>query len=309
MKLRTTQVVLAGLGLLQGCAQDIQANEAHVEQAAEALTTTPSYLTPIARGVTFTALLSVGDSVNNKPDGVTPYRMVGIPDGLGAYDNDDGTFTVLMNHELTSSGGVARAHGAKGSFVSKWTIDKSSLEVLHGEDLIQTVSTYNPATSSWNAPASGIAFNRFCSADLPEQSAFYNQQSKAGFEGYIFMNGEEAGDEGRAVAHVVTGEGAGVSYELPHLGRFSHENSVANPGTGDLTLVAGTDDTGNGQIYFYLGQKQKTGNAIQRAGLTNGTLYGLKVDGIVNESDATSLPSPAHFGLVSLGNAAQKTGA
>ncbi len=32
--------------------------------------------------------------------------MVGIPDGLGAFDNHDGTFTVLMNHEL---GNTARA--------------------------------------------------------------------------------------------------------------------------------------------------------------------------------------------------------
>ncbi len=45
-------------------------------------------------------ILTVGDSVNTKLDGVSPYRMVGIPDGLGAYDNGDGTFTVLMNHEL-----------------------------------------------------------------------------------------------------------------------------------------------------------------------------------------------------------------
>ena len=60
-----------------------------------------------------------GDSVNFKPDGVTPYRMVGIPDGLGAYDNGNGTFTVLMNHEIAGGGGVARAHGSAGAFVSK----------------------------------------------------------------------------------------------------------------------------------------------------------------------------------------------
>ena len=32
--------------------------------------------------------------------------MVGIPDGLGAFDNGDGTFTVLMNHELGNTQGV-----------------------------------------------------------------------------------------------------------------------------------------------------------------------------------------------------------
>ena len=121
MKLRTSKAALAGLGLLHGCAQDIDDNTSEldtVEASAAALSTsTPSYLQPLARGVTFTPLLSVGDSVNTKPDGVTPYRMVGIPDGLGAFDNDDGTFTVLMSHELGNSVGTVRAHGAKGSFV------------------------------------------------------------------------------------------------------------------------------------------------------------------------------------------------
>src|SRR5258705_4501233 len=72
-------------------------------------------------GVVTQAILTVGDSVNLKPDGVTPYRMVGIPDGLGAFDNGDGTFTVLMNHEI-ASGGAVRAHRANGAFVSRWII-------------------------------------------------------------------------------------------------------------------------------------------------------------------------------------------
>ncbi len=58
------------------------------------------YLLRSQPGIVTKSILTVGDSVNTKPDGVSPYRMVGIPDGLGAYDNGDGTFTVLMNHEL-----------------------------------------------------------------------------------------------------------------------------------------------------------------------------------------------------------------
>src|SRR6266545_4718830 len=41
------------------------------------------YLLPAASGVVTRSILTVGDSVNTKPDGITPYRMVGIPDGLG----------------------------------------------------------------------------------------------------------------------------------------------------------------------------------------------------------------------------------
>jgi hypothetical protein len=72
------------------------------------------YLVPVAPGVVTRSILTVGDSVNNKPGSTAPYRMVGIPDGLGAYDNGDGTFTVLMDHELPANAGVVRAHGERG---------------------------------------------------------------------------------------------------------------------------------------------------------------------------------------------------
>src|SRR5882762_5031252 len=95
------------------------------------------YLLPTIPWSATVSLLTVGDSVNYKADGVTPYRMVGIPDGLGAFLNeDDETFTVLMNHELPGTG-IVRDHGFKGAFVSKWIIDCESLKVLHGEDLIK----------------------------------------------------------------------------------------------------------------------------------------------------------------------------
>jgi hypothetical protein len=124
------------------------------------------YLVRSQPGVVLKSILTVGDSVNAKPDGVTPYRMVGIPDGLGAFDNGDGTFTVLMNHELGNTSGIVRAHGAKGAFVSKWVIRKDDLEVLDGEDLIRDIATWNPTTSAYNAAAQGVTLGRLCSASL-----------------------------------------------------------------------------------------------------------------------------------------------
>jgi hypothetical protein len=56
-----------------------------------AVSADPAYLAPVAPGWRTRALITVGETVNDKPDG-SPYRMVGIPDGLGAYDNHDGTF-------------------------------------------------------------------------------------------------------------------------------------------------------------------------------------------------------------------------
>jgi len=174
------------------------------------------YIIRSVPGVVVKSILTVGDSVNLKPDGVTPYRMVGIPDGLGAFDNGDGTFTVLMNHEI-NTGGVVRAHGANGAFVSRWVIRKDDLTVIHGADLIQNVATWNATTSSYNAPSTGTTFSRFCSADLAAPSAFFNQATGLGFDGRIFLNGEESGIEGRAWAHLLNG----TSYQLPRLGRLS----------------------------------------------------------------------------------------
>jgi hypothetical protein len=261
------------------------------------------YLLRSQPGVVTKSILTVGDSVNAKPDG-TPYRMVGIPDGLGAFDNGDGTFTVLMNHELAQTVGTVRAHGARGAFVSKWTIDTDTLQVLHGEDLIQQVATWNVATQAYNPPAKGVTIGRLCSADLPAQSALYNAATGKGYNGRLFMDGEEVGSEGRAFAHGLDG----TSWELPALGKFSWENAVANPGTGDKTVVFGTDDSTPGQVYVYIGDKTTTGNPADKAGLTNGKLYGVKVTGVPLEPQAGGIPSGTPFTLFELGDVRSMTG-
>lgn len=263
------------------------------------------YILRSVPGVVTKSILTVGDSVNTKPDGFTPYRMVGIPDGLGAFDNGDGTFTLLMNHELGSTSGVTRAHGAPGSFVSKWIIRKDDLTVLSGEDLIKQIATWNPGTSSYNAPALGIAINRFCSANLAKRSAFYNASTGLGYDGEIFTNGEESGPEGRAFAHLMDG----TSYQLPRMGRAAWENVVASPASGDKTVVIGTDDSTPGQVYVYVGDKTNSGSPIDKAGLTNGNLFGVKVSGVAVENRDAGIPSGTPFTLHNFGNVANTTGA
>ena len=41
--------------------------------------------------------------MKRKNKGNELYRMARIPDGLGAFDNGEGTITVLMSHELTAT--------------------------------------------------------------------------------------------------------------------------------------------------------------------------------------------------------------
>jgi hypothetical protein len=257
-----------------------------------------------------TSLLSVGDLVGD-------YKMVGIPDGLGAFDNGDGTFTLLMNHELTSAVGVTRAHGSKGAFVSKWVINKNTFAVVSGADLIQSIYPWDFGTNASSATASTIAFSRFCSADLPAPTAFYNAATGLGTQARIFMNGEEdaSAGHGRCYAHVVTGADAGESYEL---GRFvvsnaaadanASENCLANPFAQDKTLVMIDNDGGganvNNKLLLYVGTKTNTGSEVDKAGLTNGTLKFIAVAGspaeIVNTTTrATNIVSGTAFTLSS----------
>ncbi|MFZ4519968.1 MAG: alkaline phosphatase PhoX [Microthrixaceae bacterium] len=266
------------------------------------------YLVPTAADVSSVAILSTGDSVNPKPDG-TPYRLTGIPDGLGAYDNGDGTFTVLMNHEHNNTQGVTRAHGAKGSYVSKWIVEKDTLKVRSGADLIQGIATWNTTTGTWNAPAAGVVLNRLCSGDLPAASALFDGASGLGTTEKIFFSGEESGAEGRGFAHVVTGAAAGTSYELPHLGNFSFENIVLRPDSGTTTIAAGLDDTTPGEVYFYKGTKTSDANPVVAAGLANGVLGGIAVQGLAAETDTNAPVGAVPFTLPDLGDVSGLTGA
>ena len=267
------------------------------------------YIVPVAPGVQTWAILTVGDEVGG-------YRLVGIPDGTGAYSNGDGTFTWLINHELRDSQGVPRAHSTTegGAFVSKWVVNgltgnaATMLEVRSGEDLIQNTALWNAEMGMHDAPAAGAVFNRFCSSDLPMMTAFHNPASGHGYEGRLYINGEETG-EGRAFAHVADGASAGVSYELPHFGKSAWENVVAHPNTGDQTLVIGIDDSRPGQVYVYVGMKKADGNEVEKAGLTHGQLYGVKVDGIPAEEREPGVPSGTRFSLHLFDNVTTMTGA
>ena len=265
------------------------------------------YVVNVPASVNVVSILTVGDAVNAKPGSAVPYRMVGIPDGMGAYDNHDGTFTLLMNHELGNAAGVLREHGYAGSFVSQWIIRKSDLAVLHGGDVVKKVFEWNASSGAYQ-PATR-AMGRLCSADLPPRSAFYNSRTGKGYSGRVFMDGEEVGNEGRAFAHVVTGPGIGISYELPSLGKFSWENSVASPYEQDRTVVIGLDDTTPGQLYVYLGSKQSDGTEIEKAGLHGGSLHGIRVDGVALEDRAAGIPDGARFSLHDFGDVRFTTGA
>lgn len=258
------------------------------------------YLTPASNKVEITSILTVGDAVRkNNPANAsdTSFRLVGIPDGMGAIDNQDGTITLLVNHEIRETQGVVRAHGSKGAFVSKFRIRKDDLKVLRGEDLIKNVYLYNDSTGKWDL--STTAFSRFCSGDLAAKTAFYNAKSDKGFfDGDIYLNGEEAGPTGRAFAHIATGPLAGNSYELPSLGNASWENNVAQPKAMDKTIVISLDDTNLGKVYVHGAQKTKEAGPIA-AGLHAGINTAIAIKGYSLELRDSFPSAGTRFSLVS----------
>jgi hypothetical protein len=290
-------------------------------QMVGASTTTPPYLLPTIANVRTAAILTVGNAVGG-------YRMVGIPDGLGAFRSGRNEFTLLMNHEITAARpGVVRAHGSNGAFVSKWIIDSATLQVKRGEDLTPSpdhVFTWDPATNQYVAGTT--QWQRFCSADLPAEGAFF--AGGVGTRERLFLGGEEV-NEGRAWARIVSGSHAGEAWQLPRLGRLSFENAVASPYPQVKTIVIATDDGAlstaptasafPSEVYVYVGTKQRRGTIIEQAGLTNGSLHGLTVTvngaPVTEESDVfglgtatTGYTSKGRFGLANLGDVSNLSG-
>ncbi|MGH3822994.1 MAG: alkaline phosphatase PhoX [Pseudonocardiaceae bacterium] len=262
-------------------------------------TVTPPYVLPFAPGVTITSLLTVDDA-GKASNG---YEMVGIPDGLGARRTGD-TVTVLMNHELNAAQGIVRRHGQQGAFVSELTLNRHTNEVVTGRDLINPgVQYWNYLTGSYAATPNGAGtqsdgdvfpaydprFGRFCSGRLTEPGQLFNVLTLTGYQGQLYFANEEVGDEGRNFAVTTDGQAT----ELPRLGLFSWENTLPAPNRSNTTLVMGNEDTAAGQLWAYVGTKQRSGSPVDKAGLTNGRNF---VADLVDEAVSTDAGFRTTFG-------------
>ncbi len=292
----------------------------------------PEYL-PSAAGVVTVSIASNGNGngiftnelYTRLSSGAVDYRLVGLPDGMGIFrdatDLQGGTFSALVNHEGGNTTGIVRAHGSRGSFVSLWRIkaDASDLRVIGADDLATTIKLWNTGTNAYETydssrPMPTYANNviadystpdpsrnglsRLCSADLAEPSAF--RFGGLGTDARILLNGEEAGPAGRAFAFIASGPETGTAYELPEHGDYSWENNLACPFPQAKTVCIGTDDATPGNVYIYVGNKQATGNEVEKAGLVNGQLFAIVIDGVTINGGGQSIEDRAFV----LGNAA-----
>jgi Bacterial protein of unknown function (DUF839) len=237
-------------------------------------TVTPPYVVPVADGVETTSILTVSDA-GAAGNG---YEMVGIPDGLGATRQGN-NIIVYMNHELGQTQGVARAHGEAGAFVSRHVIDPVALRVKSSSDWI------DPGVNYWDYPneafsptpdgfgtADLAAFARFCSGDLTSDGQLFNADTSNGYTGAVYFANEEVGPDGRVFAVLKDG----TAWQLPRLGLFSWENTLAAFNESDTTVVMGNEDQSNinsqnvSQLWIYVGEKQRNGTEVDKAGMTNG---------------------------------------
>jgi hypothetical protein len=278
------------------------------------------YLVPAAPNAgivrNITSLTTTLDLVPLASAPATPFQVCGILDGLGAYDSGNGTVTVLANHEINTTLGSIRRHGARGTFVSEFVLDKNTLQVLSGEDLIHTFVDLNGVDRNI-AGGNPLAMGRFCSSDLADATAYFNAATGLGTTDRLYLAGEEGPSTGYAVAAVATGVEKGRAYVLPKFNVATAgtggtavggwENMLASPFAQDLTVVASTNDGGSGTmnntVNVYVGTKQATGNPVERAGLMNGTSYFVEVVGnpveIVNTTTrATNISSGTRFNMV-----------
>ena len=259
----------AGVSALT-CAMVTAAPAGAVAPAIGPSTTVSPYVLPASEGVAITSLLTVDDQ--NRPD--LNVDMVGIPDGLGAY-RQGRNIVLLMNHEFVATAGEVHDHGETGAFVSRNVIDPATGRVKEVTDMIQDVQYYDYATGNYVAvPTSGTEeFNRFCSGSLSDPGALYDERSKSGYRGQFYFGNEENNPVGRSFA--VTKRG--FATQLPRLGLFAWENTLVADTDDDETVVIGTDDDASGQLRIYVGEKQRRGSAVEKAGLTNGELHVLDI--------------------------------
>jgi len=270
------------------------------------------YVIPAADGVKTKSLITVDGKLGDGGEASNGYELVGIPDGLGAFRVGGQRFRLFANHELGADrstgaplGGIRR-HGQAGAFVSAWTINSRTWEVEEGYDLIdpgvrfwnypertyqdapspagdnpRTFGTEEPNVPNDDFVAQTAYFNRFCSNNLTRRGQLYNARTGRGYLGRVFFPNEEAGVEGRVFGTLQNG----TTKQLPRLGLFSWENTLVAYNRSDTTLVMGNEDTAEGQVWAYVGDKRRRGDGFDRAGLTDGSNFVVDLENELVDDD------------------------
>lgn len=238
--------------------------------------------------LTISSLITNGEFTNGLNPGDSVYAPTGIFDGQGAYDNGDGTYTLLVNSELGADRGYGYLlPGVEGGFtgarVSSLVIDKDvdddasngyQSAVIAGGLAYDSVYLDGSDTAIDQAADLGAAgFKRFCAANLVEANSF---GADMGFADRIYLVGEEefTGAGGSFFALDVNGR---AIHEVVGFGKGTWESATSiNTGSADTVAVLLFDDA-KAPLYMWVGSKSEAADAsfLERNGLaqSQGTLY------------------------------------
>jgi Bacterial protein of unknown function (DUF839) len=254
----------------------------------------PQYILPVASGVEIKPLAYAGDKI-------TSTVVRGVPDGMGAYKNAAGDVTLLSVHEIPSYSPLAQLSKSStsqwGVSITEFNYSTKSSKINSAKNFIRDIKYYNYNTGLYGdtpiggAPAGttkGLDWNisRFCSATLVQAGdlAFKDGATTYGYEGGVFLSGEEDGDNGYARGFAFDMDGHGI--QLPRMGLASWENLMPNLKPGINTVVMGNEDGSatDSQLFMYVGKKTTSGTFAEKAGLTNGDLHVLSIPEIANDN-------------------------
>ncbi len=276
--------------------------------AAQAIGSKPVYLLSANPAVTIDPIATTGDKIGG-------LIIRGIPDGMGAYDNGQGGITILSNHEVAINDAIAKKSASTtstwGSTITKFNYSPNSRTITSASNLFNDVNFWNYNTGAYqktpiggepknNAKDSfGWGISRFCSATFSPAGTFiYNG---VGYDGALFTTGEEVGDSSRGFAFDMFGNG----WQLPRMGMLSFETISPTRKPGINTVAIGNEDGSatDSQLHLYVGKKQNTGSAVDKAGLTNGDLYVLNAgsiptDNIFRTTIAKNTPVDVNFNKI-----------
>ncbi len=283
----------------------------------------PTMLADVAGGDTLavTSLLTVGEVTNGLSAGSPVFAPVGIADGMGAYDNGDGTYSLLVSHELGSTAGYqyqvqVSAAGASattqtvtGARISRLVvakdIDQNAANGVQSRVLAAGLA-YDHVVSPSAGFSLGSGLNRFCSANLIPAAQFGGR----GFTDSLYLTGEET-TNGRFFA---LDPSTRTLHHVPAFGLASWESATAvDTGHASTVAVLLFDDASGiaNHLYLWVGTKTAgSADLLERNGLAagNGSLYAWKASAIPNTPDglaAVPLQTSIAGGWVSLGSGSQ----